>query len=116
MSDTGVMKQKTILKVHSNLKLKILKILTLTFINADKPMLLTCKREKQLLIFRILHIKINVGVSVPYRSTHRSSDYDETFTNCWERARGDFRNKKKIVLAGVSGVALHSDLYEILHT
>ena len=55
---------------------------------------------------------------LPYRSTQRSSDCDETFTSCWERARGGFGNKKKlkIVLAGTSGVALHSELDQILHT
>ena len=60
----------------------------------------------------------------PHKSTHRSSDCDETFTSCCKHARDGFENKKiKIVLAIVLGVALHSDLDrfctdvdEILHT
>ena len=54
---------------------------------------------------------------LPYRSTHHSSDCNETFTSCCKHARGGFGNVKKfkIVLAGVPGVALHSDLDEILH-
>ena len=44
----------------------------------------------------------------PYKSTHRSSDCDETFRNCCTHACGGIRNLKnlKIVLGGVSGVAL----------
>ena len=53
-----------------------------------------------------------------YRRIHHSFYCDETLTSCWKRARGDFGNlrKLKIVLAGVSCVALHSDLDDILHT
>ena len=53
-----------------------------------------------------------------YRSIQQSSDCDETFTGCWKHARGGFGNlrKLKIVLAGVSCVALHFDLDDILHT
>ena len=45
---------------------------------------------------------------LPYRSTHRSSDYDETSKSYCKHARGGFGNLKnlKIVLAGVPGVAL----------
>ena len=45
------------------------------------------------------------------RSTHHSSDCDETFTSYWKHARAGFLILKilKTVLAGVSGVALHSD-------
>ena len=46
---------------------------------------------------------MNVSMFVPYRSSHRSSDCDETFTSCCKRARGGFGNLEnlKIVLAGV---------------
>ena len=37
---------------------------------------------------------VSVCVSVPYRSTHRSSDCDETFTSCCKHSRGSFGNKK----------------------
>ena len=49
-----------------------------------------------------------VCLSVPYRSPHRSSDCDETFTSCCKYSRGCFGNLKnlKIVLARVPGVAL----------
>ena len=42
----------------------------------------------------------------PYRSTHGSSDYDQTFTSYCKHVRGGFGNLKvfKIVLAGVPGV------------
>ena len=59
----------------------------------------------------ILYIKMSVSLSVyvcvPYRSPHRSSDCDETFTSCKHSGDG-FGNSKnlKIVLAGVLGVAL----------
>ena len=45
-----------------------------------------------------------------------SSDCNEFFTSC-KHAHGGFGNSKnlKIALAGVSSVALHSDLCEILH-
>ena len=55
----------------------------------------------------------------PYRSTHRSSDCDETSISFCKQGRGGFVNLKslKIVLAGVSGVpGVHSDLDEILHS
>ena len=42
---------------------------------------------------------------VPYRSTHCSSDCDESFTGCCKHARGGFGNFK-IVQAGVLSVAL----------
>ena len=32
---------------------------------------------------------MNVCVSVPYRSPHRSSDWDETFTRCYDGDHGD---------------------------
>ena len=52
-----------------------------------------------------------------YRSTHRSSDCDETFTSYCNHAWGGFGNLRnlKTILAWVPGVALHSDLDEILH-
>ena len=45
---------------------------------------------------------MSVCVSVPYRSPHRSSDWNETFTSCCKHSRGGFGNLKnlKIVLAG----------------
>ena len=51
---------------------------------------------------------INVSLFVPYRSTHGSSDCDETFTSCCKHDRGCFQNLKnlKILLAGVPGVPL----------
>ena len=51
---------------------------------------------------------MNVCVSVPYRSPHRSSDCDETFTSCCKHARSGFGNLKnlEIVLVGVPDVAL----------
>ena len=49
-------------------------------------------------------MNVRLCVSVPYRSTHCSSDCDETFTSC-KHARVGFGNKKN-VLAGVTGVAL----------
>ena len=52
-----------------------------------------------------LYIKINVCVCVPYRSTRRSSDCDETFTSCCKHYRGGFGNLKNL-LAGVPDVAL----------
>ena len=54
---------------------------------------------------------------LPYKSTQRSSDCDETFNSCCKDARGGLRNLKKlkIVLAEVPGVDLHSDIEEILH-
>ena len=50
----------------------------------------------------------NQCLCVPYRNTHRSSDWNETFTSSFERVRAGFGNLKKLkfVLAGVSGVAL----------
>ena len=55
-----------------------------------------------------LSVCVCVCVCVPYRSTHRSSDCDESFTSCYKHSRGGFGNLKnlKIVLAGVPGVAL----------
>ena len=43
----------------------------------------------------------------PFRSTHHSSDCNETFTSC-KHARNDFGNikKLKILLTGVPSVAL----------
>ena len=58
---------------------------------------------------------MNDSLFVPYRSTHHSSDCDETFRSCCKHACSGFGNLK-IVLAGVFVVALHSDLDEILHT
>ena len=51
---------------------------------------------------------LSVCMCVPYRSPHRSSDCDETFTSCCKNSRGSFGNLKKfkIVLAGVPGVAI----------
>ena len=65
-----------------------------------------------------IYKSMSVCVCVPYRSTFRSSDCDETFTSYCKHSRGGFGNLKnlKTVLAGVPGVALRSDLDEILHT
>ena len=48
----------------------------------------------------------------------RSPDCDETFTSCKQTRGGfgNFKKKLKIALAGVTGVAVHSDLDEILHS
>ena len=56
-------------------------------------------------------------VSVPYRSTHRSSDCNETFTSCCKHDRSGLGNfiKLKIVLAGVPGVALSLQEHITVH-
>ena len=53
---------------------------------------------------------VRARVCVPYRSPHRSSDRDETFTSCCKHPRGGFGNLRnlKFELPGVGllGVAL----------
>ena len=66
--------------------------------------------KKKLKLYQLQYLVL------PQRSTHHSSDCDETFTSC-KHARGGFGNLKnfKIGLAGVPCAALHFDLDEIFH-
>ena len=55
-----------------------------------------------------MNVCMSLCVSVPYRSTHHSSDCYETFTSCSKHALSGFGNLKKLktVLAGVPCVLI----------